>query len=590
MIRKTTSSKTLKNWTRRLSCLFMLALLLLSPLLIKSFAGNEDIELRKLAVCDINNDANISAVDARILLRVSASLQELSPTQLSISTGVKVFGDINGDSKISATDARALLRISAKLHDISEILPSLFTDVEEPNEPTPSPDLDKILVQNKLLSPYENHGLGSAKMLMTIDDYVETTSSADKNVFSHPENSPLIKGTIDYFIDSNYYKNRLFYNLKSGRKVQWKSEEGSQIKSNDIIYSKIIEDGYKMPANTLKFMTSVSSKNSTDLYIRPDWLIPINISFAPISYFNGYGNRPWNLKAFSAQYMDIDFYYTKSYSGSLNFPKDSIISKGEWLKNSNKETVTLRLYFNDAGAFLGYDISLTESGYIKISLKNKSESLDGKIIVFDPGHGGHDPGTVSLVDGKTGEKGIVLNIAQKAAEILRQRGAEVILTRDDDCFLTLREREDVTREINPDAFVSIHCNSHTNGTPYGAETYYYYPFSMPLADSLQNFIVSTYKNNIYLDKPEMKNIDRGIRYYPFYVTRVENCPSVLLELGFLSNSNDFYALINLDNQNTLAMAIADGITEYFGGSNLNQNDEQSDKERQDEGNDLLPLG
>ncbi|MDR1628734.1 MAG: N-acetylmuramoyl-L-alanine amidase [Oscillospiraceae bacterium] len=542
------------NPITRILCVLLVLVCIVSAFVLTVSAGDSQAQLLT-AVCDMNGDSVIAAADARILLRVSAKLQDLAPTAASKAMKVKVFGDLDADSRIAAADARLLLRVSAKIEDLSGILPYLIEGAEIPGDS----ELDKLLVPNTLLSPYQNHGLGQARMCEVVDNDVETMPSGVDNDKSHPKYSPLVKGTVDYVTGFEMFDSRHF-TLQSGRKIAEKNGNGT------IRYASLIESGYKMPVNTLKGMTAVTGERSTDIYVRTNWIVPVNVTFEPQSYYTGYDSRPWNLSSFTAEYMDIVFYYSGSAQGPLVFGPGSVISRGEWIQNAGKTTVTLRLYFRQKGAFFGYDITMTDMGYFKLSLKHKSLSLSGKVVVLDAGHGAEDPGAVSKVDGVTGEKWITLAIASEAARILRQRGATVHMTRTGDTNPTLRERTDLVREKNPDASVSIHLDSSTSSSTYGTHVFYYYPYAMPFAQILQDSLVSAYKNKVYAGNSARQNSNLGIKFYPFNFARVENCPSVLIEVGFLSNATELAALKKTENQNTLAAAIADGITKFLGGA------------------------
>ena len=122
----------------------------------------------------------------------------------------------------------------------------------------------------------------------------------------------------------------------------------------------------------------------------------------------------------------------------------------------------------------------------------------------------------------------------------------------------------MARQYMPDAFVSIHCDSSTSASSSGTHTFYYESFSMPLAASIHNQMVGAYQNSLYpIGSTEYSSADKGIKFYPFQVTRVEECPSVLVECGYLSNATDCSILLTDECQNILATAIANGIIVYF---------------------------
>lgn len=178
---------------------------------------------------------------------------------------------------------------------------------------------------------------------------------------------------------------------------------------------------------------------------------------------------------------------------------------------------------------------------------------NGRVVVMiDPGHGGKDVGAVGI--GGIQEKHIVLSVSQQVARILEQQGIQVRMTRDSDYFVTLEGRTQMANRINADLFVSIHANSAGAGKPQvnGYETYYFTPQSKSLADTIHRNVIRRVDVN-----------DRRIRQARFYVIRTANMPSVLLELGFVTGSEDSLKLTNPTFQRQIAEAIASGIIEYI---------------------------
>ncbi|AEG59381.1 N-acetylmuramoyl-L-alanine amidase [Desulforamulus ruminis] len=181
-----------------------------------------------------------------------------------------------------------------------------------------------------------------------------------------------------------------------------------------------------------------------------------------------------------------------------------------------------------------------------------------KIVMLDPGHGGVDPGAI----GPTGvrEKDITLAVAQRVASILSPV-VDVRLTRDTDTSyshvtstdLSIRAR--LANQAGADCFVSIHCNSATNNTAGGTETYHY-PGSIlgnTLAKAVHTCVI-----------PALGRVDRGIKTANFAVLRETNMPACLVEMAFISNPTEEALLGSAAFQETAATAIAQGIAEYLG--------------------------
>ncbi|MCM3797737.1 N-acetylmuramoyl-L-alanine amidase [Caldibacillus thermoamylovorans] len=193
-----------------------------------------------------------------------------------------------------------------------------------------------------------------------------------------------------------------------------------------------------------------------------------------------------------------------------------------------------------------------------------------RTIFLDAGHGGSDPGAAA---GGYLEKNINFAVTQKVRSILVNRGYNVMMTRENDTYIGLYDRAGMANQADADVFVSIHTNSAGSGSSVnGIETYYYkydpaYPSkinsamhndpervskSISLAKIIQNKLVSyTGATN------------RGSDGASFAVIRETKMPSILVELGFITNSTERQNLVSESYQNKLAQAIADGIIEYL---------------------------
>jgi N-acetylmuramoyl-L-alanine amidase len=172
------------------------------------------------------------------------------------------------------------------------------------------------------------------------------------------------------------------------------------------------------------------------------------------------------------------------------------------------------------------------------------------VIVIDPGHGGADVGAVGI--GDLHEADVVLPIAQQVGALLQQQGIYVVMTRNDDREIDLEPRVQMAEQANATLFVSIHANSMGMERPdiNGTETYYY-SSGEGLAEVIQTNIVS-----------RTGMTDRGIKQARFYVLRHTTMPAVLVELGYVTGSEDAPRLGNRNFQTQMAEAIAQGIVQY----------------------------
>jgi N-acetylmuramoyl-L-alanine amidase len=220
-------------------------------------------------------------------------------------------------------------------------------------------------------------------------------------------------------------------------------------------------------------------------------------------------------------------------------------------------------------------------------------------VILDAGHGGKDPG--NSYHGFV-EKEIALKTTLKVGKLLENdKSIKIIYTRTTDVFIELVNRPKVANKANANLFVSIHCNSVTNQTPSGTET-----FVMGMSRSNMNMEVAKNENSFILlednyketyqgfdpKKPEtligltmikeenlnnsinlassiqdnftnnLERKSRGVKQQPLWVLDAAFMPSVLIELGFLSNKEEGEFLNSEDGQDKMARQIADAIIQY----------------------------
>lgn len=406
--------------------------------------------------------------------------------------------------------------------------------------------------KTKEITPYDNHNLGTATICRVEKNYTETTSTASLDDTSDPTCTPQLAGAYGYAEKVTVCDNHVLLYLDSGMKLHCAD-------------TRLILGGFVMPENSIK-LEKVEHSDGTALTFSSSYDPFVKMVLAPQNYHKGYLDRIYNVDAFEAEYIDIIFMNTaqSSYTSEPDFSLSSVVSKSEWYANETDNFMILRLYLKNKGDFGGYSYEKTDDGKIKITLKRKASSLEGTVIMLDPGHGGYgSPGTNS--DMKIYEKDVVFAVAEKTAAILREHGATVIMTRTGDEALFLPERVEMIRNTRPDVFVSIHSDGSDNKSLYGTHTFYYKSYSMPLADSIHKQLVNAYRT-YYYNNPESKeyeNVDMDIKFFPYMVTRVEECPSVLVECGYLTNANDARFLTDSNGQSVLATAIAQGIVDYL---------------------------
>lgn len=227
--------------------------------------------------------------------------------------------------------------------------------------------------------------------------------------------------------------------------------------------------------------------------------------------------------------------------------------------------------------------------------------LGARRICLDAGHGGHDPGAIGR--GGTQEKDITLAIVLKLEKLLRKElGADVVMTRDSDVFIPLEERTAIANASGADLFLSVHINSARNRTGRGLETYYLSFAKNAAAEELAarenaisqatmkdlNNLVKAITTNSKIDESrdfagiiqraniaglssQFKGVlDRGVHTAPFYVLIGANMPSILTEVGFISNPEEERWLKSEAYQEKLAESLLEGVKAYLGQLNRNQ--------------------
>jgi len=226
--------------------------------------------------------------------------------------------------------------------------------------------------------------------------------------------------------------------------------------------------------------------------------------------------------------------------------------------------------------------------------------LDDWIVVIDAGHGGKDPGTVGL---KAKEKDINLAVALRTGQYIKDNvpDVKVIYSRDDDTFIGLAERAEVANRNKADIFISIHSNAMNDKRFTGAETWvlgqskdeanlqvamkensvitfekdYQAKYEGYDPNSVESFIIFSLMQNTYLKqstefasmiqdqiRDRVGRKDRGVKQAGFVVLWRTTMPSVLVELGFLSNAEEEKYLLSETGQDYLASAIYRAFRDY----------------------------
>lgn len=237
-------------------------------------------------------------------------------------------------------------------------------------------------------------------------------------------------------------------------------------------------------------------------------------------------------------------------NGFLDISGYPEVSKVRYALFSNNPS-TVRIVLDMNVAKMGELINENDGLIILDLNKEATPGSNGKkLVVIDAGHGGKDPGAISVT--KNTEKEFNLAVALKVEALLKkEENIDFVLTRSSDTYPALSDRVKIANDLNADLFISIHANAGS-ATASGVETYYTRPDSLALAEVMHKYLVASSGLS-----------DRGVRSKSLHVTRETKMPAVLLECGYLSNSSDNAKLYTEDFQDRVAAGIVKGIKEYL---------------------------
>lgn len=258
----------------------------------------------------------------------------------------------------------------------------------------------------------------------------------------------------------------------------------------------------------------------------------------------------------------LEFYNTASFSRE-DLAELNKISKFSHLKvqQVNKDRIKV-IVPTDGFSTSKYEIS-ADAMNVKLSLNPKSNSIISTVkpiikpsrisnyykVVIDAGHGGSDVGAMR---GTVLEKDITLKVASYLSDMLTNDGVHVDMTRRNDATVSLQDRVAFANEKEPDIFVSVHVNATVRNDVKGIETHWYHEHGLELAQKIHAQL-----------KEKINSPDRGLFKSQFYVINHTEAPSVLVEIGFISNDEERAAMLTEKRQKETARAIADGIMNYL---------------------------
>lgn len=205
---------------------------------------------------------------------------------------------------------------------------------------------------------------------------------------------------------------------------------------------------------------------------------------------------------------------------------------------------------NGASGFVAGWIVSSVGSAPQIEKPGAEKHTKNRTIVIDPGHGGRDNGTTGVRG--TLEKNLTLKTAQLLYDKLKASGTNVVLTRNNDSYISLASRVSTAHYQGADAFISLHYDSTNDRSVRGMTTYYYNSTQKPLGQQIHSSVISRTMLN-----------DRSVRFGDYHVIRENRQKAVLLELGYLSNPAEEMLVNTPQYQETVANGIFDGLARYF---------------------------
>lgn len=186
--------------------------------------------------------------------------------------------------------------------------------------------------------------------------------------------------------------------------------------------------------------------------------------------------------------------------------------------------------------------------FVGLALTVTSSAYNFRMVIIDAGHGGHDTGGQW---GRVYEKHLALDTSVRLEAHLKKMGYNTVMTRRSDYFVSLPTRMTAANRYKNAIFISIHYNYTWKQGVSGIETFYHSQQSHKLARDVHRGVMS-----------RVKVVDRGVKYARYYVIRNCNLPSVLVEGGFVSNSNERSRMKTAWFRDAIARGIADGVQSF----------------------------
>lgn len=244
----------------------------------------------------------------------------------------------------------------------------------------------------------------------------------------------------------------------------------------------------------------------------------------------------------------VEFFENNSLINPYECIQDIVVS---YDKNQNITMITCHTTY-----ICGFKYTF-ESDYMAFTV-GKPNEIYNKIVVLDAGHGGKDPGATY---NNVLEKNVNFNILSKTKTLFENSDIKVYYTRESDVFVSLENRTKFVKEVCADIFISLHMNASTYTTAKGTEIFYSKSNNTAITSGLTSYkLAKAFSSNLCA---AMDSSYRGIASADYYVITYNSVPAILIELGFISNSEECSKLTNDIYQYRTANAIYQSVIDVF---------------------------
>ncbi len=226
-------------------------------------------------------------------------------------------------------------------------------------------------------------------------------------------------------------------------------------------------------------------------------------------------------------------------------------------KEYNGLNTDLQIYSKAGYSLAGYEIKPYEDGAL-VCLRYHTDTLRGKTVMLDAGHGGTDSGALGPGGEKyPAESELNMILTSYLKQELEDAGATVVLTRGGNTTQSLEERVECSALMAPDLFISLHHNSTVQTSDYNQVSGGLVLYSSPIAKDLANALAE----NLWAGVSAQSSVP--VRRQSLHVCRQTHCPAVLIEAGYLCNPLEYEQLCKPDNARRIAKNIVRGLKNYF---------------------------